>query len=202
VFHCMVPPRVKGRPAHWVEAVQGPPLAAWRVNCFSCVCAFKCFARRPVCSTLCPTPLLRNPAPSNHVRQGSKGPVRSVDTQAQLGGSVKVSSPLTQAGPFAAGKGAKGTMGKSKSVLDDKKKPTSRSSRAGLQFPVGRIHRLLKVRAGSSEASNTMGQRRAAPERASQQQVQIAPCLLSPGACVRQRTCRSHCRRVHGRHSG
>ncbi len=27
----------------------------------------------------------------------------------------------------------------------DKKKPTSRSSRAGLQFPVGRIHRLLKV---------------------------------------------------------
>ncbi len=29
---------------------------------------------------------------------------------------------------------------------DLKKKPTSRSSRAGLQFPVGRIHRLLKVR--------------------------------------------------------
>jgi len=41
--------------------------------------------------------------------------------------------------------GAKGTMGdKSKG---DKKKPTSRSARAGLQFPVGRIHRLLKVRA-------------------------------------------------------
>lgn len=28
----------------------------------------------------------------------------------------------------------------------DKKKPTSRSARAGLQFPVGRVHRLLKVR--------------------------------------------------------
>ena len=38
-------------------------------------------------------------------------------------------------------------VGKSKSMVDDKKKPTSRSSRAGLQFPVGRIHRLLKVRA-------------------------------------------------------
>jgi hypothetical protein len=31
------------------------------------------------------------------------------------------------------------------SKSNDKKKPTSRSSRAGLQFPVGRIHRLLKV---------------------------------------------------------
>ena len=42
-----------------------------------------------------------------------------------------------------SGKGAKGTMaGKS----SDKKKPVSRSARAGLQFPVGRIHRLLKVR--------------------------------------------------------
>ncbi len=29
--------------------------------------------------------------------------------------------------------------------LQDKKKPTSRSARAGLQFPVGRVHRLLKV---------------------------------------------------------
>lgn len=29
----------------------------------------------------------------------------------------------------------------------DKKKPISRSARAGLQFPVGRIHRLLKSRA-------------------------------------------------------
>lgn len=43
-----------------------------------------------------------------------------------------------------SGKGAKGTMGDKKG---DKKKPISRSARAGLQFPVGRIHRLLKVRA-------------------------------------------------------
>ena len=42
-----------------------------------------------------------------------------------------------------SGKGAKGTMGDKKG---DKKKPISRSARAGLQFPVGRIHRLLKVR--------------------------------------------------------
>merc|ERR1712100_614462 len=31
----------------------------------------------------------------------------------------------------------------------DKKKPTSRSVKAGLQFPVGRIHRFLKIRAAS-----------------------------------------------------
>ena len=43
-----------------------------------------------------------------------------------------------------SGKGAKGTMGGKKG--EDKKKPVSRSARAGLQFPVGRIHRLLKVR--------------------------------------------------------
>ena len=42
-----------------------------------------------------------------------------------------------------SGKGAKGTMGDKKG---DKKKPVSRSARAGLQFPVGRIHRLLKAR--------------------------------------------------------
>ncbi|MEW5304953.1 MAG: hypothetical protein WDW38_010717 [Sanguina aurantia] len=49
-----------------------------------------------------------------------------------------------------SGKGAKGLVGgkgKGASGSDmDKKKPTSRSSRAGLQFPVGRIHRLLKSR--------------------------------------------------------
>ena len=42
-----------------------------------------------------------------------------------------------------SGKGAKGTMAKG-----DKKKPVSRSLKAGLQFPVGRIHRFLKVRTG------------------------------------------------------
>ena len=47
-----------------------------------------------------------------------------------------------------AGKGAKGLHGVDKSKAGDKKKPTSRSARAGLQFPVGRVHRLLKVRLG------------------------------------------------------
>ena len=47
---------------------------------------------------------------------------------------------------LSSGKGAKGL---SKAAdRDNKKKPVSRSARAGLQFPVGRIHRLLKV--GSS----------------------------------------------------
>ncbi|KAI3684278.1 hypothetical protein L6452_33499 [Arctium lappa] len=58
-----------------------------------------------------------------------------------------------------SGKGAKGLiMGKaSSSALNgsnnkdkDKKKSVSRSSRAGLQFPVGRVHRLLKTRVSSS----------------------------------------------------
>jgi histone H2A len=49
-----------------------------------------------------------------------------------------------------SGKGAKGTMGDKKG---DKKKPISRSARAGLQFPVGRIHRLLKVRTVSHVAA-------------------------------------------------
>ena len=44
-------------------------------------------------------------------------------------------------GKGLSGKGAKGTM-----KGGDKKKPTSRSVKAGLQFPVGRIHRFLKVR--------------------------------------------------------
>ncbi|GER45144.1 histone H2A [Striga asiatica] len=51
-----------------------------------------------------------------------------------------------------SGKGAKGLLtgktpaGSKDKDKDSKKKPTSRSSRAGLQFPVGRIHRLLKER--------------------------------------------------------
>ena len=46
-------------------------------------------------------------------------------------------------GKGLSGKGAKGGMSISKS--SDKRKPVSRSQKAGLQFPVGRIHRLLKV---------------------------------------------------------
>ena len=57
-----------------------------------------------------------------------------------------------------SGKGAKGLSGKgakgAKGVMaGDKKKPISRSLKAGLQFPVGRIHRFLKVRVQRSRAS-------------------------------------------------
>uniref|UniRef100_A0A0D3CRA2 Histone H2A n=1 Tax=Brassica oleracea var. oleracea TaxID=109376 RepID=A0A0D3CRA2_BRAOL len=49
-----------------------------------------------------------------------------------------------------SGKGAKGLiMGKpsgSEKDKDKKKQPITRSARAGLQFPVGRVHRLLKTR--------------------------------------------------------
>ncbi|XP_022555976.2 probable histone H2A variant 3 isoform X3 [Brassica napus] len=49
-----------------------------------------------------------------------------------------------------SGKGAKGLiMGKpsgNEKDKDKKKQPITRSARAGLQFPVGRVHRLLKTR--------------------------------------------------------
>ncbi|BFG43074.1 histone H2A variant 1 [Prunus yedoensis var. nudiflora] len=52
-----------------------------------------------------------------------------------------------------AGKGGKGLLAakttaanKDKEKEKDKKRPVSRSSRAGIQFPVGRIHRQLKSR--------------------------------------------------------
>ncbi|AQK63046.1 Histone H2A [Zea mays] len=55
-----------------------------------------------------------------------------------------------------AGKGGKGllaaktTAAKSAEKDKGKKAPISRSSRAGLQFPVGRIHRQLKQRTQAS----------------------------------------------------
>ncbi|KAA8550811.1 hypothetical protein F0562_002495 [Nyssa sinensis] len=54
-------------------------------------------------------------------------------------------------GKKMAGKGGKGllagkTTAANKEKEKDKKRPVSRSSRAGLQFPVGRIHRQLKTR--------------------------------------------------------
>jgi len=51
-----------------------------------------------------------------------------------------------------SGKGGKAKAGKGK--LGSKKSPISRSNRAGLQFPVGRIHRYLKSRA---EAGGRVG---------------------------------------------
>ncbi len=51
----------------------------------------------------------------------------------------KVKAAATTAAPVGAGKGGKGGRGKT-----DGKKSQSRSSKAGLQFPVGRIGRFLK----------------------------------------------------------
>merc|ERR1711990_1033016 len=48
------------------------------------------------------------------------------------------------------GKGGKGKGGKFGAGKSGKKAPTSRSARAGLQFPVGRIHRFLKSRVNAS----------------------------------------------------
>jgi len=53
------------------------------------------------------------------------------------------------AGKSGVGKGGKAKGGKGKS--GSKKAPISRSSRAGLQFPVGRVHRYLKSRIAVSQ---------------------------------------------------
>ena len=47
---------------------------------------------------------------------------------------------------MAVGKGGKGGKGGKVGAGKSKKSPQSRSHRAGLQFPVGRIHRFLKTR--------------------------------------------------------
>jgi hypothetical protein len=100
-----------------------------------------------------------------------------------------------------AGKGAKGTMhGVDKSKAQDKKKPTSRSARAGLQFPVGRVHRLLKVRwdylliVGTAHRAQGRQSRRRqrGPPRST---TPPTPALTDPRD--RQRPCRCHCRGVH-----
>uniref|UniRef100_A0A6V7QS18 Histone H2A n=1 Tax=Ananas comosus var. bracteatus TaxID=296719 RepID=A0A6V7QS18_ANACO len=52
-------------------------------------------------------------------------------------------------GRYYGGKGGKGLLAAKTTAANkdkEKKKPVSRSSRAGLQFPVGRIHRQLKSR--------------------------------------------------------
>jgi len=50
----------------------------------------------------------------------------------------------------AAGKGGKGGKGGKVGSGKQKKQPLSRSTRAGLHFPVGRIHRLLKSRCSAA----------------------------------------------------
>merc|ERR1712086_1062018 len=49
-----------------------------------------------------------------------------------------------------AGKGGKGGKGGKFGAGKSKRVPQSRSARAGLQFPVGRIHRFLKSRVSSN----------------------------------------------------
>ena len=53
-------------------------------------------------------------------------------------------------GKGKGGKGGKGA-GKGGKGSSSKRAPQSRSSRAGLQFPVGRIHRFLKARVHSQQ---------------------------------------------------
>ena len=65
-----------------------------------------------------------------------------------------------------SGKGAKGTITGKQKLVDDKKKPISRSARAGLQFPVGRIHRLLKVCAGRQSQNGRETSASALPDSA------------------------------------
>ena len=73
-------------------------------------------------------------------------PLESANSNLQTPGSGnRTSANMSGKGAKGlSGKGAKGTMG-DKGKAGDKKKPVSRSARAGLQFPVGRIHRLLKA---------------------------------------------------------
>lgn len=102
-----------------------------------------------------------------------------------------------------SGKGAKGTMGKEKG---DKKKPTSRSARAGLQFPVGRIHRLLKVRAGrlprpAAAPIGRSGSPASAGLRARPGRPLTGPPSRSAGPRDCQWPCGSHRSRLHSSHS-
>ena len=53
---------------------------------------------------------------------------------------VRLSNPLSQSGKGKSGKASGGKAGATGEIA----KGASRSSKAGLQFPVGRIHRMLK----------------------------------------------------------
>lgn len=99
-----------------------------------------------------------------------------------------------------SGKGAKGTMG-DKGKAGDKKKPVSRSARAGLQFPVGRIHRLLKVTYSSARLFTAD----TPPVRLkldAHNDVIYQHLRGAAGTCVSQRSCRSYLCRVQRSHSG
>ena len=105
-----------------------------------------------------------------HERKGSQGPRRQGPVvrkgcQGKSSGNAKCSSfsslsfllllsspPSSRPNPCAlsnqlSNHATQGTLGAGKGATGDKKKPVSRSARAGLTFPVGRVHRQLKLRA-------------------------------------------------------
>ena len=61
------------------------------------------------------------------------------------------SSPVQNTHVIMSGKGKGGKGGKGGKAATAKKASQSRSSRAGLQFPVGRIHRYLKGRTAKGQ---------------------------------------------------
>merc|ERR1712137_784757 len=80
------------------------------------------------------------------------GKLASKITGGKIGGKVtggkgKMSGKI---GHKTSGKGSGAKGGKGKAGGKVKKSPTSRASKAGLQFPVGRIHRMFKSRTPAS----------------------------------------------------
>lgn len=116
------------------------------------------------------------------------------------------------AAPLTAGKGAKGLAGSGKGAKvkgsGDKKKPISRSVKAGLQFPVGRIHRFLKARGPRIAPLLPSAPRRARAAQAARPwtpraapRIQLRAPARVAGALHGQRPCRCHRRRVQRCHS-
>lgn len=82
---------------------------------------------------------------------GGKGGIAMSGKSPMIGGPIKMPMHMgaEMGGKGKAGKGKAGkgkAKGKGKGKAGGKKAPVSRSVRAGLQFPVGRIHRFLKRR--------------------------------------------------------
>nr|TKV91422.1 hypothetical protein SEVIR_9G095432v2 [Setaria viridis] len=99
-------------------------------------------------------PSIRTPTPSSHAEPKKKSRFRFAWREEESEGSQNSRKGLgfPLGAEEMAGKGGKGllaaktTAAKSAEKDKGKKAPVSRSSRAGLQFPVGRIHRQLKQR--------------------------------------------------------
>ncbi|URE35591.1 histone h2a [Musa troglodytarum] len=88
------------------------------------------------------------PRPCGHGSLSSNTLQRFKQDASPLAPLAKESKGFAKLGEMA-GKGGKGLLAAKTTAANkdkDKKKPVSRSARAGLQFPVGRIHRQLKLR--------------------------------------------------------